>query len=143
MTRDKLKVLRKYVGKPNWLAANTRPDIAIHALELAKKQKKATIKNLKEVNNILKKVHEKESRVMFKKLGAKEDLCITGVTDASYKKDDRSVAGKIIMLANEKTMDVSPIHWKSGVIKRVCMSPKAAEIRALMKIGGDATNMAR
>ena len=37
------------------MAANTRPDIAIHALELAKKQKKATLKDLREVNNILKK----------------------------------------------------------------------------------------
>ena len=118
-------------------------DIAIHALELAKKQKKATLKDLKEVNNILKKFHEKESRVMFKKLGAKEDLCITGVTDASYRNDDRSVAEENIMLVNKKMMDVSPTYWKSEVIKRVCMSPKAVETRALMKIVDDATNQAR
>ena len=47
------------------------------------------------------------------------------------------------MLVNEKTMDVSPIYWKSGVIKRVCMSPKAEETRALMKMVDDATNLAR
>ena len=47
------------------------------------------------------------------------------------------------MMANEKTMDVSPIYWKSGVIKRVCMSLKAAETRALMKIVDDAKNFAR
>ena len=41
LTRDELKVLRKFVGKLNWLAANIRPDPAIYALELAKKQKKA------------------------------------------------------------------------------------------------------
>ena len=138
-----MKVLRKYVGKLNWLATNTRPDIAIHALELAKKQKKATLKDLKEVNNILKKVHEKESRVMFKRLGDKKELCVTGVSEASYKNDDRSVAGEIIMLANERNMDISPIYWKSGVIKRVCMSPKAAETRALMKMVDDSTNLAR
>ena len=45
LTRDELKVLQKYVGKLSWLAANTRPDIAIHALELTKKQKKATLKD--------------------------------------------------------------------------------------------------
>ena len=78
-TRDELKILQKYVGKLNWLAANTRPDIAIHALELAKKQKKATLKDLREVNRILKKVHEKESKVMFKKLGTKEELYTAGV----------------------------------------------------------------
>ena len=44
LTRDELKLYRKYVGKLNWLAANVRPDLAIYALELAKKQKKATIK---------------------------------------------------------------------------------------------------
>ena len=80
---------------------------------------------------------------MFKRIGDKKDLCITGVSDASYKNDHRSVAGEIIMLANQKNMDVSPIHWKSGVIKRVCMSPKAAETRALMKMVDDATNLAR
>ena len=61
LTRDELKVLQKYVGKLNWLAANTRPNITVHALELAKKQKKVTLKYLREVNIILKKVHEKES----------------------------------------------------------------------------------
>ena len=34
LTREEMKVLRKYVGKLNWLAAYTRPDITIHALEL-------------------------------------------------------------------------------------------------------------
>ena len=78
---------------------------------MAKKQKKATLKDLKEVNISLKKVQEKESKVMFKKIGDKDDLCITGVTDASYKNDDRSVVGEIIMLGNEKKMDVSPFYW--------------------------------
>ena len=31
-TREEMRVLRKYVGKLSWLAANTRPDLAIHAL---------------------------------------------------------------------------------------------------------------
>ena len=56
LTRDELKVFRKFVGKLNWLAANVRLDLAIYALELAKKQKKATIKDLREINRVLKKV---------------------------------------------------------------------------------------
>ena len=60
------------------------------------------LKDLKEVNIILKKVHEKESRVMFKKIGDKKDFCTTGVSDTSYINDDRSVAGEIIRLENEK-----------------------------------------
>ena len=58
LTREELKVYRKFVGKLNWLVANTRPDLAIYALELAKRQKKAVIKDLRDVNRVLKKVRE-------------------------------------------------------------------------------------
>ena len=61
LTREELKILRKYVGKLNWLASNTRPDIVIYALDLAKRQKKVTLKDLRGVNRVLKNVHEKES----------------------------------------------------------------------------------
>ena len=91
--------------KLNCLAANTRPDIAIYALEMTKKQKKATLKYLREVNKILKKVHEKESKVMFRRIGDKNQLCVVGVYDSFYHSDDRSVKGEIIMLENRKTMD--------------------------------------
>ena len=53
LKRDELKVLWKYVGKLNWFTANTRPDIAIYALELVKRQKKAVIKDLREINRVL------------------------------------------------------------------------------------------
>ena len=54
-----MKVLRKYVGKLSWVADNTRPDLAIYALELAKKQKKAVLKDLREINKVVEKVPEK------------------------------------------------------------------------------------
>ena len=60
LTREELKVFKKIVEKWNWLAANTRPDLAIYALELAKRQKKAVIKDLREVNRVLKRVREKK-----------------------------------------------------------------------------------
>ena len=89
LTRDELKVYRKFVGKLNWLAANTRPDLAIYALELAKRQKKAVIKDLREVNRVLKKVRENESKVVFTKVGDKEELCVMGVSDALYYHNDK------------------------------------------------------
>ena len=60
LSREELKVYRKFVGKLNWLSANTRPDLAIYALELAKRQKKAVIQDLKKVNRVLRKVREKK-----------------------------------------------------------------------------------
>ena len=94
----------------NWLAANTRPDLAIYALELVKRQKKAVIKDLIEMNRVLKKVREKESRVLFTKIREKNELSVMGVSDASYHQDDRSVAGESIMLGNHKTGKAAPIY---------------------------------
>ena len=80
--------------------------------------------------------------MVFKKLCVKVESNFIGVYEASYKNDDTLLAREIIILANKKTKDVSPIYWKSGVIKRVCVSPKAMETRALMKLVDDATNQA-
>ena len=56
------------------------------------------------------------------------------VSYASYKQEDLSVAGEMIMVSNEKTNDVNQIYWKSGVIRKVCMAPKAEETRAMVEI---------
>ena len=97
------------MSKLNRLATITRLDIAIFALDLAKKRKKAMLKDLRYVNRVLKKVHKKEIRVLFKRIGEKDDLCVIGVCDASYHTDDNSVGGEIIMLGSKKTNYVSPI----------------------------------
>ena len=75
LTKDELKVLRKYIGKLNWLAANTRPDKAIYALDLAKKQKRAILKDKRDVNRVFEKVQEKESKVVFKRI-RKKNTCV-------------------------------------------------------------------
>ena len=143
LTREEMRVLRKYVGKINWLAANTRPDIAIYALDLAKKQKKATLKDLRDVNRILKKVSEKESKVIFGKITGKDDLCVVGISDASYNQEGHSVAGEMILLGSKNTEVAAPMYWKSGIIRKICTSPKAAETRAVMKLVDDSSNMSR
>ena len=71
LTRDELQVLRKFIGKLNWLAADPRPDLALYVLELAKRQK-TTMKDLREIDRVLKKVKEKESKVLFTKIGEKD-----------------------------------------------------------------------
>ena len=41
------------------------------------------------------------------------------------------------------TMAASPIYWKSGVIRKVCLSPKAAETRSLTRVVDDTLCLAR
>ena len=127
----------------NWLAANTRPDLAIYMLELAKRQKKATIKDLREINRVLKKVREKESKVLFTKIREKNELSVIGISDASYHYNDKSIAEELIILGNQKTGKAAPLYWRSGVVRKVCVSPKAAETRLLLRLMDDGVHMAK
>lgn len=96
------------------------------------------------MNKVLKKMREKESKIEFSRVGGKGELSVMGVSDASYhQKEDKSVAGEIIMLGNEKTAAAVPLYWRSGIIRNVCMSPKAAETRAMVKLADDTTYVRR
>ena len=66
-----------------------------------------------------------------------------GVSDASYLQDDRSVAGELIMLGNQKTGKAASTYWRSGVIRKVCVSPKAAETRSLLRLMDGGVHMAK
>jgi hypothetical protein len=72
--------------------------------------------------------------VAYGKVGEKEKLQLIGIVDASYKSDEKSVGGMILMLANEQMTKASPVMWKSKQIERVCHSSKDAETLALSKM---------
>ena len=80
---------------------------------------------------------------MLKKIGDKKHLCVFGVSDASYHQDENAVSGEIIFLGNTGTMAASPMYWKSGVIMKVCLTPKAAETRSLVRLVDDSLCLKR
>ena len=59
---------------------------------------------------------------------------VIGVVDASYKSDEKSIGGMLIMIADDKMTAASPIMWKSKQIERVCHSSKDAETLAMSKL---------
>ena len=95
LTKTEMKLYRKMTGKLNWLADNTRPDLSISALLMSKKNSQATIGDLKRVNHIVKQIKSKENKVVFSKIGRKEDFIIHGLGDASYRCDDKSNGGNV------------------------------------------------
>ena len=64
-----------------------------------------------------------------------------GISDTSYNQEGHSVAGEIILLSNTDNEVVSPLFWKSGVIRKICTSPKVAEMRGIMKLVDDTVNL--
>ena len=141
LTETEMKMYRKYVGKLSWLASNMRPDLAIHVLNSARKQKNAVLKDLRDINRIIEKIGEKKSKVVFGKV-AKKEMCVIGISDASYHQENPTVAGTIIMLGNIKTKKAAPIYWKSRIVNRVCTPPKASETRGVILVVDDAVNVA-
>ena len=67
----------------------------------------------------------------YGEIGVKEDLQLVGVVDASYKTDEKSIRGMILMITNKNLMKASLIMWKSKQIERVCHSSKDAETLAI------------
>ena len=49
------------------------------------------------------------------------------VVDASYKSDEKSIGGMLIMIADDRMTFASPIMWKSKQIETECHSSKDAE----------------
>ena len=101
LTEVEMKVYKKYVGKLSWLASNTRPDLAIHVLNSARKQKNAVLKDLKDINKIVKKIDDKESKVVFGKVAKKKDMCVIGISNASYYQENPNQESSLNMGAYE------------------------------------------
>ena len=88
--------------------------------------------DLKKINKVIDRVHERESRVMFRKVADREDLITFGVTDAAYSKIERPVGGSLVMLGSRKSCAV-PLYWKSKTIRKTCNSTKDAETRGIQR----------
>jgi hypothetical protein len=70
------------------------------------------------------------SEVFFGKLGEKEDLMVYGLSDGSYKLDDRSVGGALVILGTKSNFSAVPLYWKLKTIKTVCHLAKDTETRS-------------
>ena len=113
LTKLELKEYRKYTGKISWLSQGTRPDLSYSEIQFAKKNNSTTIADLRTVNKVVEKVKKEENKVVYSKVGEKEKLQLIGIVDASYKNDEKSVGGMMLLIADEKMTKASPVMWKS------------------------------
>lgn len=91
MKKLELKQYRNMVGKFNWLAQSTRPDLCYTSLRVAKRNNEAKISYLKNINFVLKKVKERSSKMFYMRIGNKDCLEIVGIEDASYKYNEHPI----------------------------------------------------
>ena len=105
--------LRGAVGQLNWIAFQTRPDMAFDACNAAVSLKNATIRDIKNANKSIRKAKAKEVNIKFNNIGNLKEGEIVCFTDASFRnlKGEGSQGGHIIFLKGNDNF--SPITWQS------------------------------
>jgi hypothetical protein len=63
---------------------------------------------------------------------------VYGLSDSSYKLDDRSVGGDLVILGNKSNFSAVPLYWKLKMIRTVCHLAKVAETRSMIRLTDDA-----
>ena len=106
---------------------------------------RATLRDAKLTNKIVKKAKQEQVQLKFSKLGNIQDLHLELFSDASLGNVEtgihtKSGLGYFICLANDN-LDMSPLHWKSSVIDKVAEDIKTAETLALEKALDDAIHI--
>ena len=131
LNKKEKRMLRGAVGQLNWIAFQTRPDMAFDACNTAVSLKNATFKDVKNANKSIRKAKTNEVKIEFKNIGDLKKGEIICYTDASFRnlKGESSQGGHIIFLKGSKTF--SPITWQSKKIKRIVKSTLASEALAL------------
>ena len=85
LTKVERKLYRKYVATLSWLVENCRPDLTVSVLNVARRSCKATLADLKKVNEVVQRVKEKKNKIRFEKLGRRNNLVVTGIGDVHIK----------------------------------------------------------
>ena len=99
------------------------------------------LKDFRDIYRIGEKISEKENKLVFGKVTRKQDMCVIEISDASYHQENPTIVGAMIMIGNVKNKRTVSLYWKSGVVNRVCTSPKASETRGVMLVVDDAKNI--
>jgi len=127
--------LRTAIGQINWMASQTRPDIAFDVLELSMSMKEPKVVHLLNANKLIKKLRTESYLMSYPRMKTTQQLKIVVYTDASFANLPDSVSsagGHIIFLVGEGNQSCV-LSWLSKKIKRVVKSTSEAEALALLE----------
>ena len=146
LSKLEIKSVRGKIGELLWISLMTRPDISFDVNVLSSEVASGTIATAKAVNRVVKKAKSCNNVLRFSRLGNLSEISVKVYADTSYGNQldkIRSTAGRVVLIENKKTGNVSVASWKTKKIGRVCRSVRSAETRALEEAIDDAVNIAR
>ena len=124
---------RSLVGQLNWIATQTRPDIAFDVCDHSSKFKNATVADICSLNKVVSRLHSTSLKLHYPVMPSFSNCFLECFTDASFANlhDSSSQGGFIIFLSSTEGKRC-PIYWESRKIRRVVKSTLAAETLALI-----------
>ena len=125
--------LKAIAGQINWIATQTRPDLAYDACEISTSVKSATVEDVMQANKVVRKAKSNTVRLRFRDLGDVKRADLISFSDASLGnlKDGASQGGHIFLVG--KNGNYSPISWQSKKIRHIIKSTLSAETLVLQE----------
>ena len=137
LSAEHKRLIWQAVGKCRWICDQTRPDICYDNLELSIKQRNATYKKVKQVNNMVKRAKKENFSIRFCKIPGNK-WYLSMFVDASLKglpDKIESAYGWIVFIGEGYQPGqhnvAMPLDWSSGKLHRIVTSTYEAEAIAL------------
>ena len=138
MSPGEMHQVRSVLGGLSWHANQVAPQLCAHVGLLLSKVSKGCVKDVLEVNRLVKKARATQHQKLFvHPCPSKEMPVVAAWVDAAHanRVDLGSTKGVVIGCASDKLLKgeltpITPIMWQSARIHRVCRSSAAAETRA-------------
>ena len=133
MSDADLTLCRSTIGKLNWVATQTRPDISFDVSDITSSLKSRQVSCIQSINKTTRKLKKSASQIVIPNLGNLSETKIVAYCDASFASENgtSSQAGYVIFLVGANHKHV-PVAWQSQRVKRVVKSTQAAETLALV-----------
>ena len=144
LSEQEKREYRALTGQLNWIAMQTRPDIAFDVCELSATSSRAVVSDLHRLNKVISRVVNDSYRLHPPALQPLDYCHLECYSDASFAnlEGNGSQGGFIIFLRDQRGA-MCPLYWQSRRIRRVVKSTLSAETVALLECAEAAVFLAR
>ena len=131
LQRGEVTLLRGAIGRLNWVAGITRPEISFYTCEISTRIKTAKVADIIVINKVIKFIQSTPSSITFPRLQT-NTATIKLFADASYNNlPNGGSQGGFLIFITDNNHSSCPVAWNSTKVKRVAKSTLAAEALAL------------
>ena len=131
LNEEEVTQYRSLLGKLQWLANISRPDIKFDVFQSSRVGNVKTVGNLMQLNKIVTKLGT-EKHIIFRKLDLKGKINMIIYSDAAFKNLDNKVnSGRGYLIFLNTDTDVCCLTWNSNKTRTICSSTLEAEAIAL------------